>query len=65
MVQKHKQEVTLDRLLMRHSSIATTMKYYVGQDIQHAAEVLWSTDMGGKVGSSVSVDKKTESRKPL
>ena len=53
------------QLLMRHSSIATTMKYYVGQDVQHAAEVLWSTEMGGNVGGNSSEGKKNESRKPL
>jgi len=30
------------QLLMRHESIETTMKFYVGQDVQHAVSVLWS-----------------------
>lgn len=29
------------QLLMRHEAIETTMKYYVGQDVQHAVSVLW------------------------
>jgi integrase len=29
------------QLLMRHERIETTMKYYVGQDVQHAVSVLW------------------------
>jgi len=29
------------QLLMRHSSITTTMSFYVGQDVQHAASILW------------------------
>jgi len=29
------------QLLMRHSTITTTMSYYVGQDVTHAADVLW------------------------
>ena len=29
------------QLLMRHESIETTMKYYVGQDVEHAISVLW------------------------
>jgi hypothetical protein len=47
---------------MRHSSITTTMKYYVGQDVTHADEVLW---MGGKIGGSGADDKNEASRKPL
>lgn len=50
------------QLLMRHSSITTTMKYYVGQDVTHAAEVLWQ---GGKMGGKASDDKNEASRKPL
>lgn len=30
------------QLLMRHESLTTTMKYYVGQDVTHATEVLWN-----------------------
>ena len=38
------------QLLMRHESIETTMRYYVGQDVQHATEVIWQ--MGGEMGGT-------------
>ena len=34
------------QLLMRHEAIETTMKYYVGQDVQHAVSVLWNHQSG-------------------
>jgi len=34
-------ETQVLQLLMRHESIETTMKYYVGQDVEHAISVLW------------------------
>jgi integrase len=32
--------------LMRHASVETTMKYYVGQNSDRTAEVLWAADKG-------------------
>jgi len=31
-------------LLMRHSDIDTTMKYYVGRNARKAAEVIWEAE---------------------
>ena len=37
--------------LMRHSSIETTMTYYVGQNAQASAEELWAA-LGSNLGSN-------------
>ena len=38
--------------LMRHESIETTMKYYVGRDAQSTAAVLWETVGGNTLGNT-------------
>lgn len=41
-------------LLMRHSDIDTTMKYYVGRNAQKAADVIWGEDAESDTNSGTS-----------
>lgn len=41
-------------LLMRHSDIDTTMKYYVGRNAQKAAEAIWAADADSVINSVIS-----------
>lgn len=38
--------------LMRHESIETTMKFYVGRNVQATADVLWQADLEQNSGSN-------------
>lgn len=42
------------QLLMRHDDISTTMKYYVGSDVQHAADVVAEFALGATMGATAS-----------
>ncbi|HBL43640.1 MAG TPA: hypothetical protein DDZ90_09635 [Planctomycetaceae bacterium] len=46
-------------LLMRHSDIDTTMKYYVGRNAQKAADVIWQAD-ADSVTNLVTSDQEEE-----
>ena len=51
--------------LMRHGAIDTTMKYYVGQNAQATADVLWGAykaATGDGMGHTASGDASTEGR---
>ncbi|MCH9654136.1 MAG: site-specific integrase [Planctomycetes bacterium] len=50
-------------LLMRHSDIDTTMKYYVGRNAQKAAEVIWGAEAGPVTNSVISQVLRTNSKK--
>ncbi|QDT44283.1 site-specific tyrosine recombinase XerC [Gimesia alba] len=54
-------------LLMRHSDIDTTMKYYVGRNAQKAAEVIWGADaeLGTNSGTSLNSSQKPKNSKPI
>jgi len=41
--------------LMRHESIETTMRYYVGRDADEAAEVLWTAVESARIPQIASV----------
>ncbi|MHC4879481.1 MAG: tyrosine-type recombinase/integrase [Planctomycetota bacterium] len=40
------------QLLMRHDDISTTMEYYAGDDVDHAAEAVWNADLGATLGAT-------------
>ncbi len=48
--------------LMRHESIETTLKYYVGQDAQRTADVLWAAHekASNKSGNTAPVQAQTQ-----
>ncbi len=48
---------TVLRELMRHEDINTTMKYYVGQNAEATADVLWAA-VGDTLGDTASANKK-------
>ncbi|WP_299459509.1 site-specific integrase [uncultured Gimesia sp.] len=50
-------------LLMRHSDIDTTMKYYIGRNAQKAADVIWGAD-ADSVTNLVTSDQNAENVKP-
>lgn len=51
------------RELMRHESIETTMKYYVGQNAMRTAATIWATHADDKSGDKKPGRKKTTRRK--
>jgi integrase len=53
--------------LMRHESIETTLRYYVGRNAQSTADVLWEAHeraAGNTLGNSAHHETTQESRKP-
>ncbi|MBA4015753.1 MAG: hypothetical protein C0483_01050 [Pirellula sp.] len=42
-------------MLMRHKSIETTMKYYVGRNAKTAAQVLWEAHERSRTAGDTSV----------
>ena len=47
--------------LMRHESMETTLKFYVGRNAEKVAETVWSADPSGSVYNSViNPDKEDE-----
>ena len=48
--------------LMRHETIATTMKYYVGQDAEETADVLWNV-LGNTSGNTSSRNNRSTGRR--
>ncbi len=55
---------TILRELMRHESIETTMKYYVGVNAEATADELWKA-AGTIPGNTPDNDGREEFRKPL
>jgi hypothetical protein len=47
--------------LMRHESIDTTMKYYVGRNAERTAAILWEVDL--KMAEDASQSRKRSSRR--
>lgn len=45
--------------LMRHEDIETTMQYYVGQDADRTAEVIWGSNHEGTVEGTAGTHQKT------
>jgi integrase len=54
---------TVLRELMRHESIETTMKYYVGQNAEATADVIWAA-VGDTLGDTTSTNKKRGVKTP-
>ena len=55
--------------LMRHESISTTERYYVGRNAQATAGILWDAvkgqDLGATLGDTPLMERARKSEKPL
>ena len=52
------------QILMRHDSIETTLKYYVDQNADEAADVLWKAVTGNTSGNSAVEPSDTQTKSP-
>jgi integrase len=55
---------TVLRELMRHSSINTTMAYYVGSNAEATADALWAA-AGTNLGTSAAISNSPEAKRPV